>query len=61
MLVLTVSDDGQGIRGGAAATAAAGFGLQNMRERTVMLGGTLRLDTAPGKGTTVEIGIPFGE
>jgi signal transduction histidine kinase len=34
------------------------FGLRSMRERAQALGGTLRIDAAPGQGTTIEASIP---
>ncbi len=35
------------------------LGLQGMRERVEMVGGTLLITSAPGKGTTVRADIPF--
>jgi signal transduction histidine kinase len=32
-----------------------------MRERTQMLGGTFRVESAPGRGTTVEVSWPLAE
>ena len=37
------------------------LGMINMRERTEVLNGTLRIDSAEGKGTTVTIMIPLKE
>jgi signal transduction histidine kinase len=34
------------------------FGLFSLRERTAAMDGSLALDTAPGKGTSVEITAP---
>jgi signal transduction histidine kinase len=51
---LTVRDDGRGFDPAAAAGTDRGhFGLQVMRERIAGIGGSLVIDTAPGRGTTV--------
>lgn len=55
---LTVSDNGKGI---VTANPSEGFGMQNMRERAVMLGGEMRVAAEAGGGTTVEIVIPVGK
>jgi signal transduction histidine kinase len=62
---LSIRDDGVGFRETPRrvdeATDAArgdGMGLRTMRERAAALGGTLRIKTAPGKGTAVEVVIP---
>jgi signal transduction histidine kinase len=34
------------------------MGLASMRERAEMGGGTLRIVSAPGEGTTVEVTLP---
>ena len=36
-----------------------GVGLMSMRERAEHLHGTLEIDTAPGRGTTVRVRIPL--
>jgi len=50
--VLRIRDDG---RGGAIAP---GNGLCGMRERIEALGGRLRVDSTPGRGTCVEARLP---
>jgi two-component system, NarL family, sensor kinase len=57
-LVLTVSDDGQGIEAGARAEPGGGFGLVGMRERAHLAGGSLEVTSAPGAGTVVTARIP---
>jgi signal transduction histidine kinase len=37
-----------------------GFGLVGMRERAMLMGGELQLQTAPGAGTTVRFIMPLG-
>lgn len=53
---LSVSDDGVG--SGTAAGAPTGFGLLGLRERVQLLGGELRVRTAPGAGFTLEVEVP---
>jgi signal transduction histidine kinase len=53
-VVLSVSDDGAGFDP-ARAAERHGMGLDLMRERVTELGGELRLESAPGEGTTVRI------
>lgn len=54
-LCLTVSDDGQGFA--PDAVRAQSFGLVGMRERVLMLGGSLAIDSAPGEGTTLSVRV----
>jgi PAS domain S-box-containing protein len=60
-LRLSVSDDGQGLAEGATLRKPESFGLLGMHERLRMLGGSLALHGAPGRGTTVEARVPLGE
>jgi signal transduction histidine kinase len=53
-----VRDDGVGFE---ASSASSGFGLLGMRERAMLMGGELELQTAPGAGTTVRFIMPLGE
>jgi two-component system sensor histidine kinase UhpB len=61
---LTVADDGQGFATAAGRPATphqrlhAGLGLEGMRERTRLLGGSLALRAAPGRGCVVRAIIP---
>ena len=56
---MTVSDDGNGLSPALLPTiqTASGLGLKTMRERAEMIGGTFRLDSLAGKGTTVSVQI----
>lgn len=63
---LRVSDDGRGFDPEAARRRRArdglrsgGLGLLSMRERADAIGGRLRLDTAPGRGTTLVVTLPL--
>jgi signal transduction histidine kinase len=55
-----VSDAGRGFTVEEATKTGEGIGLSSMRERVQLLGGTLRLSSLLGHGTTVDISIPLG-
>ena len=55
LLVLEVEDDGPGYDPGADA---AGQGRQNMTDRVGAVGGAVRVDTVPGRGTVVRAEVP---
>src|SRR5262249_57830709 len=58
---LSVKDAGCGFDPHAAAYEREGhFGLMGIRERVKKLGGRVRLDTQPGRGTAVLVEIPVG-
>jgi two-component system, NarL family, sensor histidine kinase UhpB len=52
---LSISDDGKGTN---PQERKSGMGLSGMRERTEMLGGTLLIETSPGRGFTIEARVP---
>ncbi len=54
-LALTVADDGRGFTPGAArpSTDSGGFGILGMRERMAQIGGTLDVESGPGRGTRI--------
>ncbi|WP_175689341.1 sensor histidine kinase [Burkholderia anthina] len=56
-IALTIRDDGAGFDPGAPRKSGS-FGLVGLRERAYLVGGTLRIDTTLGEGTTVEVEIP---
>ncbi|MCY1560649.1 Sensor histidine kinase LiaS [compost metagenome] len=56
-LRLTISDDGRGFT--PTAVNSHSFGLVGMRERVLMLGGSLEIDSQPGEGTTLRVSIPL--
>ena len=37
------------------------LGLLGMRERVEMVGGTFCVESAPGKGTTIQVEVPFAK
>ncbi|MET0555370.1 MAG: two-component regulator propeller domain-containing protein [Vicinamibacteria bacterium] len=58
-LRLVVRDDGCGIPGGVLDSGREGhWGLSGMRERAEKIGGRLRLSSAAGAGTEVELTVP---
>jgi signal transduction histidine kinase len=57
-LEFTVTDDGTGFD---TATASHGTGLQGMADRLAAAGGTLRISSAPGSGTTISGRLPASE
>ncbi len=60
-VVIEVEDDGKGFEAQAAARREGRrpWGLMGIRERAEILGGTAVIDSAPGKGTRVEVRIPL--
>jgi signal transduction histidine kinase len=56
-LAFSVQDDGKGFD---PVTVPHGSGLQNMRDRVEALGGSLKIRSAPGEGTTIQGRVPVG-
>ncbi len=54
---LTIEDDGQGMSK-TSGFSGRSFGLAGMRERIGMLGGTIKVSSAKGKGTRIEVVVP---
>jgi two-component system sensor histidine kinase UhpB len=52
---LRISDDGRGF---SFDEAGSGLGLAGMRERALHVGGDLRLESSPGRGTKIRLAIP---
>lgn len=57
-ILLDVRDNGRGFVPGTRPEGPGGRGLVGMRERVELLGGSLRIDTAPGEGTVVRVELP---
>ena len=64
----TVADDGKGFdaQPGKASSEAytadqnlRGFGLSSMAERARIIGGTLKIDSSPRKGTIISVTVPY--
>jgi signal transduction histidine kinase/ligand-binding sensor domain-containing protein len=59
MLRMILEDDGVGFDYDfVMKRAVAGFGLANLNERIRLLRGSLRIETAPGKGTRLSVDLP---
>jgi signal transduction histidine kinase len=58
-VVLSVADDGRGFDPDAPALRSRSLGLTSMEERAAALGGTLRIASARGAGTTVDLELPL--
>jgi signal transduction histidine kinase len=56
---LGVSDNGAGFGADTAETKPMSFGMAGMRERAALLGGTLAVRSAPGKGASVVLRLPL--
>lgn len=58
----SVEDDGAGFEPARRARegSSAGLGLLGIRERLANLGGTLTLESSPGRGTRLEAALPLG-
>jgi len=54
---LTVADDGRGFEA-EDASPRIGYGLDGMRERVALAGGSIELASAPGAGTTLTVSLP---
>jgi len=52
---LTVADDGRGF---AFDQSEGGLGIAGMRERALLVGGELTIESRPGRGTTVRLSVP---
>jgi signal transduction histidine kinase len=60
LMNMKIVDDGRGFVQNTARMAPRGhFGCQGMRERASMMGGTMKIDSQPGKGTTISVTIPI--
>ena len=59
---LQISDDGKGfdVDGMWNARKSRHLGMLGMRERVEMVGGTLAIESAPGRGTTLRVRVPLG-
>ena len=54
-VVLEVADDGRGF---AFDESERGLGIGGMRERALLIGGDLTIESRPGAGTTVRLRVP---
>ena len=57
-LRLRVQDDGSGFDSGVAKKKQGHWGMINMRERASQIHASFSVDSAPGKGTSIEVMVP---
>lgn len=58
-LIARISDDGCGFDIGAVNAEGDNWGLIGMQERAKVVGGSLKISSAQGKGTTISLKIPI--
>ena len=58
LATIVIEDDGHGFDIATTPYTRDGFGLHSMRERLDLLGGTLTIDSEPGRGTRVVATVP---
>jgi len=56
-IILEIADDGTGFD--AAASYPGHLGLRTMHERATQVGGTLHIDSTPGRGTEIKVEVPM--
>jgi two-component system sensor histidine kinase UhpB len=54
-IVLTVGDDGRGLPEGAETSSS---GIRGMRERAMLVGARLTIESRPNSGTVIQLSIP---
>jgi len=62
-LRVLVEDDGRGFDSDRTSTDGTGrtLGVFGMQERAGLIGGTLKIESAPGEGTTIALDVPLGD
>ncbi|MBN8192233.1 sensor histidine kinase [Bacillus sp. NTK074B] len=60
IIILRVVDDGKGFDVNESKVTSS-YGLQNMRERAIEIGGTFKIISVPNKGTRLEVKVPVVE
>lgn len=61
-VILIVEDNGKGFDTGkkrVSNKSGEGLGLVGMGERAALVGGDIEIESAPGKGTTIYVRVPF--
>ena len=57
-LEILIQDDGSGFDHALISQSGSGFGLLGIRERILKIRASLEIDSAPGKGTKIQICVP---
>lgn len=59
-IIISVQDDGRGFDPNRVREhAMGGTGLKSMRERAILVGGSLDIESSPGNGSTVQLTLPL--
>jgi signal transduction histidine kinase len=61
-MLAVLEDDGKGFEGDGeipAAVANGRLGMLGMRERAELVGGTLTVESTPGRGTAIFVRVPL--
>ena len=58
MVKLSVEDDGVGMQAKSSNSRGHSFGLAGIKERVKSMKGTVRVQSAKGKGTRLEVSVP---
>ncbi|HSI62599.1 MAG TPA: ATP-binding protein, partial [Candidatus Saccharimonadia bacterium] len=56
-LDVAITDNGRGFD--SSSTTTSGFGLNNLRERARRIGGSCKIESVAGNGTTVTMSVPL--
>ncbi|MFC0522863.1 sensor histidine kinase [Pontibacillus salicampi] len=56
-VILRITDDGVGFHVEEQKTSS--YGMQNMQERSMEIGGTLKVISVPNQGTRLEVKVPY--
>ena len=62
-ITIEIEDDGRGFDPASFSSATSdgrGLGLAGIKERVELLGGSARIESAPGQGTRVVLTVPLG-
>lgn len=60
-IILTVEDDGRGFDTDILSNNTGHFGLTSMENRATAAGGTLAVESQPGKGTLITVELPINK
>jgi signal transduction histidine kinase len=62
-IYLKIEDDGQGFAydgiASRSGTNSPAHGISNMKERAFLMNGEIKITTKPGKGTQIQLKVPF--
>lgn len=54
---IKITDNGRGF----SPMVSGGYGLKNLKERAILAGGWLEIESSPGRGTAVTFWLPYGD